>query len=508
MPMIMPLIGVVLLAALVYYHRDDSQPLQQKIVLIGITLFIAQAAYTTIERRDRVNTTSLVVAGEGANLMLRSYMAFDFIKANLPDVFGRLKPVIGDNPTSLTDDFISQAESTLRTSLKENPNSPYLQIRLALVLAEADLKGNKLEIEKLLVNLQKNEDPRVSEFAGIIHKIYFETVTKAYEPSYEATIERLMPLSWYRDTALLRLYKVTGDSENYNKYLQLSEQKAVDWINKMALIIIGLPLVILGGLGILFIQLCLVAAKGPGEQKLVPVAGIGDARAVVTVMLAWMANEVIVSSLMASLDIKMSGVPATMMSAFLALTYLVSNGPVWFYIYWFAFRRKKIPLLSGLKIKTDKSLVASVFFGIIAWMAAVPIVLIAFVISAKFFGAHGSQNPVLSILFQVARSNNLPAIALFYLSLSVLAPLCEEPLFRGLVYQSVRSKIGVVGGAVFSAFLFAILHLDPGGLGPLFALGLVLAIVFEKTGSLVPSMICHGLWNGANFTISLLVSSW
>lgn len=510
MPFILPLIGVVLLAALIYYHKDDKHPTEQKIILIALAVFIAQAAYTTIERRDKVNTTSLVVAGEGANLMMRSYMAFDFIKTNLPQVFGRLKPAMGDDdPSKFIEDFVSQAETILRTAMKDAPDSPYLKIRLALVLAQENFQENKTEIESLLSSLQKNEDPRIQEFSTVVHKIYFETVAKSDEKAYEATIEKLMPLSWYRDTVLLRLYKTTGDTQGYNNYLQISEQKATDWISKVAIVIIGLPVIFLLGLLILFIQLCLVAAKGPGETKLVPVSGIDDTRAIVTVVLAWMANVVIVSSLMSNLNIKMSGVPATLMSALLAGTYLLSNGPGWFYIYWFAFRRKKIPLLSGLKLTgVSGSMVGRVFMGLAAWMAAVPVVLIAFAISNVLFGTHGSQSPVLSILFQVARSNNLPAIALFYLSLSVLAPLCEEPLFRGLLYQGLRARIGVAGGAIISALLFAVLHLDPGGLGPLFALGLVLAIVFEKSGSLVPSIITHGLWNGANFTVSLLVSSW
>lgn len=508
-PFIMPVIGMALLGALIYLHRDDNHQVGKRILLFALAVFIVQSAYTTIERREKVNTTSLVVAGEGANLMMRSYMAFDFIKSHFPDIFGRLKPAMGENPVSFTEDFINQAQNILRTALKQAPDSPYLQIRLALVLSESNFAKHKTEIADILTTLKRNEDKRVVEFASAIQQIYFGSVSKADEAQLQTTIKTLMPLSWYRDSALLRLYKVAGDSQSFNKYMRMSEENALVWLNKVALLIIVFPLVLLIGLLVLFIQMCLLAARQSGQEKLLPVPGIGDIEAVVTVLIAWMTNEVIVSSLLATADIRMSGVPPAGMSALLAITYVLSNAPAWFYIYWFAFRKKSIPLLSGLKISQPKGLFIGRFFiGLISWMAAVPVVLVAFAVSSAVFGTHGSQSPVLSMLFQVARSSDLPAICLFYLSLSVLAPLCEEPLFRGLLYQSVRARIGVFGGAVISAFFFAALHLDPGALLPLFALGLVLAVVFEKTGSLVPSMVTHGLWNGANFTISLLVSSW
>ncbi len=507
-PFIMPLLGVVLLGALIFVHRDDKHPLAQKILLVALAAFIVQSATTTIQRREKSNTTSLVMAGEGANLTMRGYMAFDFVRISSPQAYSTINTIFGGDASGFSRRLVDQSEEVLRLALADAPDSPYLQIRLALVLAQADFTNNKKQIDSLLSGLEKNNDPRIAEYAGIIRKIYFGVVSKTDEASYAKTIETLMPQGWYRDASLLSLYKSAGDTEAYKHYIEISEQKAIDWLTKIAMIIIFIPLIIFAGLVVLFVQLCLLAAKRSGPQKLLPVPGIGDLQAVLTVLIAWMANEVIVSSFLANLNIKMSGFPATFMSAFLALTYVLSNGPSWFYIYWFAFRRKKIRLLSGLKLAEPGSMVARIFVGIATWMAAVPVVLVAFVISSVVFGTHGSQSPVLTILFQVARSANLPAIVLFYLSLAVLAPLCEEPLFRGLLYQSLRSRIGVAGGAIISAFLFAVLHLDPGGLLPLFALGLVLAIVFEKTGSLVPSIIAHGLWNGANFTMSLLASSW
>jgi uncharacterized protein len=104
-----------------------------------------------------------------------------------------------------------------------------------------------------------------------------------------------------------------------------------------------------------------------------------------------------------------------------------------------------------------------------------------------------------------AGSENLPAIIIFYLMLGVLAPFCEEIMFRGFLYGALRAKLGSRLATVASAALFALLHFDRGGLLMLFAIGLVLAAVYERTRALVPAMVAHALWNCGSFTFALIM---
>ena len=120
-------------------------------------------------------------------------------------------------------------------------------------------------------------------------------------------------------------------------------------------------------------------------------------------------------------------------------------------------------------------------------------------------GYSGSSNPVIPQIMEAARSGNLPAISIFYFTVSVLAPFCEESLFRGFLYSSLRRKFSFLPCALTTAVLFAGAHMDPGGFGPLFALGLVFAYVVERTKSTLPTMVAHGLWNGIEFTVALLL---
>ena len=76
-------------------------------------------------------------------------------------------------------------------------------------------------------------------------------------------------------------------------------------------------------------------------------------------------------------------------------------------------------------------------------------------------------------------------------------PFAEELLFRGLFYGWLRERRGVTAAVVISALLFSLLHgilwLAPA----LFVVGMILALVYEKSGSLWVAVLVHGLFNSA-----------
>jgi len=78
------------------------------------------------------------------------------------------------------------------------------------------------------------------------------------------------------------------------------------------------------------------------------------------------------------------------------------------------------------------------------------------------------------------------------------APLAEELLFRGLVFGALRrSPLGFAGAAVITASSWALLHANYSvyGLAAIAFIGLYLAWLRERTGSLLTPMICHGAYN-------------
>jgi len=97
--------------------------------------------------------------------------------------------------------------------------------------------------------------------------------------------------------------------------------------------------------------------------------------------------------------------------------------------------------------------------------------------------------------------------ALFLLGAAVVAPIGEEVLFRGYVFNAIRQTFGsrswgIPMAYVVSALLFAGVHsfeVSQGLFGllvPLFLIGLLLAWAMHYTQSLIPCIIAHAINNG------------
>jgi len=87
------------------------------------------------------------------------------------------------------------------------------------------------------------------------------------------------------------------------------------------------------------------------------------------------------------------------------------------------------------------------------------------------------------------------------ISIAVIAPVVEEIAFRGFIYGGLRNKWGVTVSVLVSSFVFALAHsFSVGGsillLGPsLFVAGVALALVYERSRSLVPGIVLHASFN-------------
>jgi len=86
----------------------------------------------------------------------------------------------------------------------------------------------------------------------------------------------------------------------------------------------------------------------------------------------------------------------------------------------------------------------------------------------------------------------------------VLAPLWEEMFFRGILYPWLKSKIPRSGALLISALLFASIHYHLPSFLPLVVFGIALALVYEYSGSLISSILLHGIFNFAT-CLSLLI---
>ena len=78
----------------------------------------------------------------------------------------------------------------------------------------------------------------------------------------------------------------------------------------------------------------------------------------------------------------------------------------------------------------------------------------------------------------------------------VLAPILEEFTFRGLLFATLRRRMGPFWAAAISSLLFAAAHgYGLLGFASVFWSGLLWAWAYEKSGSLLPGIIAHALNN-------------
>lgn len=146
---------------------------------------------------------------------------------------------------------------------------------------------------------------------------------------------------------------------------------------------------------------------------------------------------------------------------------------------------------------------------LIAVAVAVPLLLLSLIHEMAFVHIAGREprsnvEPLLQALFADGAS---PGLVLgLILTVVVIAPVVEETIYRGVVYRAFRDRAGVPLAIVLSGLLFSIAHLEPDHLLALWLIGGTLAWVTERTGSIIPSMAAHGLFNSLSLGAYLLTN--
>lgn len=89
-----------------------------------------------------------------------------------------------------------------------------------------------------------------------------------------------------------------------------------------------------------------------------------------------------------------------------------------------------------------------------------------------------------------------------FLVIAVAPAVCEEMLFRGLIYNSMKARYRVPTAIGIVAVLFGMYHMSLVKFIPTGLLGLVLCYVAYKTGSIYPSMMMHLINNALSVVVS------
>jgi membrane protease YdiL (CAAX protease family) len=95
------------------------------------------------------------------------------------------------------------------------------------------------------------------------------------------------------------------------------------------------------------------------------------------------------------------------------------------------------------------------------------------------------------------KEKDMAVLILMGFTAAVVAPVCEEVVFRGYLYPAVKRFAGPWMSALCTALMFSAAHGSVSALVPLFVFGLALAALYEFTGSIWAPMAAHFLFNAA-----------
>ena len=134
-------------------------------------------------------------------------------------------------------------------------------------------------------------------------------------------------------------------------------------------------------------------------------------------------------------------------------------------------------------------------------LAALPLAGLANIITVQLLAGKAEPQPLVELFTDVAQAQDFPALAKIFVAGVIIAPCCEEFLFRGFFYGVWKRYLGMPIAGLLAAGLFAAFHGSLFAFGGLFVLAICLNIAYERTGSLLVPIGMHALFN---FT-SLLV---
>jgi membrane protease YdiL (CAAX protease family) len=140
-------------------------------------------------------------------------------------------------------------------------------------------------------------------------------------------------------------------------------------------------------------------------------------------------------------------------------------------------------------------------WGFGGYLVAIPCVLFISLINQQIWNGQGGSNPLLYLALQ---AQDKVALAVFFFTASIAAPIFEELIFRGFLLPSLTRYMSVTTAIILSGLLFAVAHLSLAEVLPLATLGIILGVVYTRSRNILAPMLLHSLWNSGTL-LSLFV---
>lgn len=137
--------------------------------------------------------------------------------------------------------------------------------------------------------------------------------------------------------------------------------------------------------------------------------------------------------------------------------------------------------------------------GVVAFtMAASPLITLVNLASQLFV-----ENTVTSSSEQFLSLH--PLLLVFFVG--ILAPVCEEVVFRGAIFSGFKKEGNIFKAVFASGLLFGLLHMNINQASYAFVIGVLLGFLVEATGSIFSSILFHVLINSSNAIMMIISDS-
>ena len=137
-------------------------------------------------------------------------------------------------------------------------------------------------------------------------------------------------------------------------------------------------------------------------------------------------------------------------------------------------------------------------YGVLACLAWIPVHLSIALLWGGLLQALGHEmvpQQAVSLFLNALQNDQSLLKFLIMVNVVVMAPWVEELLFRGLLFRWLLGYRSVLASAILSGVFFGVIHDALTSIVPIAFLGVALAWLYHRTGSLLTSIVFHTVFN-------------
>jgi membrane protease YdiL (CAAX protease family) len=128
----------------------------------------------------------------------------------------------------------------------------------------------------------------------------------------------------------------------------------------------------------------------------------------------------------------------------------------------------------------------------VALLLRIPMLIVLMVDSYRHFLQKDALPDIMQVLLSMRVQYGVVPV---FLVAAVIAPICEEFIFRGVLLSAFSSRISFIAANVLQAALFTAMHVTSEGVPILFIFAIAAGVLAKRSGGLVAPIVLHATFN-------------